>query len=104
MGKKKVISEEELKDLIIPSQGQILGIVEKFLGDDKLYVRCDDGYLRLCRIRGKIKRRIWIKEGDLVLVEPWEFQKETRGTILWRYPDNHVEWLKKNGYIRSLEV
>lgn len=62
-------------------------------------VRCVDGHTRLCRIRGKMKRKVWIKEGDIVLVSPWDFQSESRGDVTWRYTYNQADWLAKNGYI-----
>jgi translation initiation factor 1A len=102
MGKKKVLSEKELKELVLPGEGQLLGIVERMLGFDRVKVQCTDGYNRLCRIRGKLKRRIWIREGDVVLVAPWDFQYATRGDILWRYTEAQVEWLKKNGYLSGI--
>jgi translation initiation factor 1A len=94
-----VISEEEIKTLVLPGPGEVLGIVEKLLGYDRLLVRCVDGHTRLCRIRGKMKRKVWIKEGDVVLVSPWDFQSETRGDVTWRYTYNQVDWLAKNKYI-----
>ncbi|HEX69310.1 MAG TPA: translation initiation factor eIF-1A [Candidatus Bathyarchaeota archaeon] len=99
MGKKKVISEEELKDLVLPAPSDVLGIAVKLLGYDRVLVKCQDGYQRVCRIRGKMKRRVWIREGDVVLVSPWDFQSETRGDIIWRYTKAQVEWLRKNGYL-----
>lgn len=94
-----MISEEEIKTLVLPGPGEVLGIVEKLLGYDRLLVRCVDGHTRLCRIRGKMKRKVWIKEGDVVLVSPWDFQSETRGDVTWRYTYNQVDWLAKNKYI-----
>ncbi|HLB72213.1 MAG TPA: hypothetical protein VJJ51_14315 [Candidatus Methanoperedens sp.] len=38
----------------------MLGIVESLLGANKIRVRCMDGVVRLARIPGKIKKRIWI--------------------------------------------
>ncbi len=102
MGKKKVLSEEEIKELVLPTEGQVLGIVTQLLGYDRVMVKCVDGYERLARIRGKLKRRVWIKEGDVVLVAPWDFAYETRGDILWRYTANQAEWLRKNGYLGDL--
>ncbi len=98
--KRKVLSEEELKELILPGEGQLLGVVVKMLGFDRLIVRCTDGKERLCRISGKLKRRVWIREGDVVLVSPWEFQSESKADIVWRYTASQVDWLKKNGYLK----
>ena len=99
MGKKKVISEEEIKDLVLPAPSDVLGIAVKLLGYDRVLVKCQDGHQRVCRIRGKMKRRVWIREGDVVLVSPWDFQSEIRGDIIWRYTKAQVEWLRKNGYL-----
>lgn len=101
MGKKKVLTEEELKELILPGEGQVLGVVLQMLGYDRLRVKCVDGHERLCRIRGKMKRRVWIKNGDVVLVEPWGFQSEQRGDILWRYTGSQADLLRKKGYFNQ---
>lgn len=98
MGKRKVLSEAELKDLVLPGEGEVLGVVEKLLGSDHIMVRCVDGKVRLGRIRGKLKRKIWIRDGDLVLVAPWPFD-DTKCDVLWRYTVAQVDWLKDNGYL-----
>jgi translation initiation factor 1A len=103
LGKRKVISESEIKPRI-PEDYEVLGIAEKLLGYDRIQVRCFDGHSRLCRIRGKMKRRAWIRVGDVVLVAPWDFQYESRGDITYRYRKNQVDWLKKNGYLTETAV
>ena len=100
MGKKKVKSEEELKHMMLPVANDVIGIAKKMLGFDRLLVSCQDGKERLCRIRGKMKRRMWIRQGDIVLVSPWDFQSDKRGDIIWRYKRNQAEWLRKNGYLK----
>jgi len=101
MGKKKVISERDIKEeMVYPSENDVLGIVEKLLGYDRVLVRCQDGHTRVCRIRGKMKRRTWIREGDVVLVSPWDFQYETRGDIFWRYTQGQVDQLRKEGILK----
>ena len=102
MGKKKIKSEEAIKDMVLPVANDVLGIAVKMLGSDRFLVKCQDGHERICRIRGKMKRRVWIREGDVVLVSPWDFQSDKRGDIIWRYKRNQTEWLKKNGYLTLL--
>ena len=46
-----------------------------------------------------MKRRVWIKVGDIVLMAPWDFQADTRGDILWRYTQNQADWLRNQGRI-----
>ena len=99
MGKKKVLSEEEISDMVLPSANDVLGVAIKLLGFDRVLVKCQDGNERLCRIRGKMKRRVWIREGDVVLVSPWDFQTDKRGDVYWRYTKAQADTLRKNGYL-----
>jgi translation initiation factor 1A len=98
LGRRKVISEDELSNMMLPEGSDVLGIAEKMLGFDRILVKCQDGYTRTCRIRGKMKRRAWIRQGDVVLVSPWDFQFEKRGDIIWRYKKNQIPFLKRKGY------
>jgi len=98
MGKRKVLSEEELKELTLPGEGQLFGRVIKLMGGDNIMVKCSDGKSRLGRIRGKLKRRIWIRENDVVIIAPWDFN-DGRGDILWRYTLAQVDWLKEKDYV-----
>ncbi|MFQ5940207.1 MAG: translation initiation factor eIF-1A [Nitrososphaerales archaeon] len=99
MGKRKVISEETLKELVLPEEGEVLGRVIKLLGSDHILVKCVDGNTRMGRIRGKLKRRVWVRDNDVVLIAPWNFKGNDRGDIAWRYTLAQVEWLKKNDYL-----
>ena len=98
MGKRKVISEEDFGK-VLPVANVVLGIAVQMLGNDRFKVKCQDGKVRLCRVRGKMKRRVWVRIGDVVLVSPWDFQSDTRGDIYWRYRRNEAEWLRKKGYL-----
>ena len=99
MGKKKVLSEGDLREMVMPGEGQMFGVVTQMLGYDRLMVKCPDGHERVCRIRGKMKRRVWIKVNDTVLVAPWDFQTDTRGDILWRYTESQANWLRSQGRV-----
>ena len=99
MGKRKIVSEDDMSNMRLPVASDVLGTAIKFLGFDRVMVKCQDGHERICRIRGKMKRRVWIRLGDVVLVSPWDFQFSTRGDIFWRYKRNQTEWLKNNGYL-----
>jgi translation initiation factor 1A len=99
LGKKKVISEEELSEMILPTENDVLGVAIKLLGFDRVLVKCQDGHERLCRIRGKMKRRVWIRTGDIVLVSPWDFQSDRKGDVIWRYKRSQSEWLRRKGFL-----
>jgi translation initiation factor 1A len=101
MGKKLVRSEEDIKkSMTLPSENDVLGVVTKILGQGRVMVNCQDGWGRLCRIRGKMKRRRWVREGDFVLVSPWEFQSEERGDIFFRYTRNQASWMREKGILQ----
>tara|TARA_B100000749_G_C18410227_1_gene458738 strand:+ start:1133 stop:1393 length:261 start_codon:yes stop_codon:yes gene_type:complete len=82
----------------MPQEGEMLGRVIKLTGGDHILVKCSDGETRLCRIRGKMKRRMWIREADIVLIAPWDF-KDDRADILWRYIKAHAELLETQGHL-----
>ena len=68
MGKKLLKSEKDIrKSMILPKGNDIIGIVTKNLGYPRRRVTYKDEFKRLCRIRGKMKKRNWVREGDAVL-------------------------------------
>jgi translation initiation factor 1A len=99
LGKKKVLSEGMISNMVYPAEGEVLGVVVKLLGFDRILVKCQDGHERLCRIRGKMKRRVWIREGDIVIVSPWDFQSDKRGDVVWRYTHAQAESLRRKGIL-----
>jgi translation initiation factor 1A len=101
LGKRKVISESQIRPRLPDREFEVLGRAEKLLGYDRLMVRCQDGFTRLCRIRGKMKRRAWVRVNDIVIVSPWDFQFEKRGDVVYRYRRNQVDWLRQQGFLRA---
>jgi len=85
----------------MPQQGELLGRVIKLVGGDNIIVKCTDGKVRTCRLRGKIKRSMWIREHDVVLIAPWDFQTE-KADIVWRYISAHAEKLQKDGALEGI--
>ncbi|ABR55369.1 translation initiation factor eIF-1A [Methanococcus vannielii SB] len=81
------------------SDNEILGVIEQMLGASRVRVRCMDGHLRMGRIPGKLKRKIWVREDDVVIVTPWEVQSDEKCDIIWRYTKGQVDWLAKKGYL-----
>ena len=101
LGKQLVKSEGDIrKRMQLPNKFDLLGIVIKNFGQARMNVKCQDGFTRICRVRGKMKKRRWVREGDVVLVSPWEFDHEARGDIVFRYTQNQAYWLRNNGYLK----
>ncbi len=86
------------------SEGQMFAIADKMLGGARVRVVCEDGESRMGRIPGKLKKRMWIREDDLLIVDPWDFQDE-KCDIEYRYTRTQVSYLqKKNDIPNSLDV
>jgi len=85
-------------------EGEMLGIADQLLGASRIKVMCADGKSRTGRIRGKIRKRMWIREGDLVIVRPWEFQDE-KADIRYRYTKTQANYLSRKRMIpKDLDV
>jgi translation initiation factor 1A len=82
-------------------KGEIFGIAEQLLGASKIRVVCADGKTRLGRIPGKLRRRMWIREGDLLIVVPWEFQDE-KANVVWRYTKTQSTYLSRQKRIPKI--
>jgi len=92
--------EEKIEKLRLPKENEVIGIVEKRLGGNKMQVECFDGNTRVCRIPGRFKRSLWIRPGDVVLVEKWEIGGEEKGDIIYKYSPAEVEKLKELGLFK----
>mgnify|MGYP001560675950 FL=1 len=96
-------SEEEQQAVTrarLPKGEEIIGVIEQRLGGNKMFVNCLDGKKRNCRVPGRLKRKLWLRPGDVVIVELWELDKN-KADIIFKYPSNQIEWLKQKGYLKS---
>jgi len=85
-----------------PRNDEVLGVVEQRVGANRMIVKCFDDKERNCRIPGGLRRRLWIRPGDTVIVKPWEFDGDTRGDVLFKYTPAAVEFLKRKGFIKEV--
>ena len=44
------------------------------LGNGRLEAMCFDGVKRLCHIRGKLRKKVWINQSDIVLIGLRDYQ------------------------------
>ncbi len=105
----KVLSHEEQEQLEIrrirlPRDGETIGILDQRLGASRMKVRCMDGKTRICRVPGRLKRRLWVREGDVLLIKPWELGGDNKGDVIFKYRPSQTAWLKRSGHLKSLDV
>ncbi len=84
----------------LPRAGEVLGVIEQRFGGNKMMVNCLDGKTRNCRVPGRLKRKLWLRPKDVVIIELWELDKD-KGDVILKYKPNQVEWLKRKGYLES---
>lgn len=82
---------------------EIFGLVTQLMGANQLLVMCQDGVERKCRIPGKLKKRVWVRVNDVVIVMIWDFQP-SKGDVVWRFLGNQTEWLRKKGMLEGLPI
>ncbi len=92
--------EPTVKRAKLPKQGEVIGIIETRLGGNRMNVACLDGKERNCRVPGRLRRRLWLRPEDVIIVQPWELDN-TKADILFKYPNNQIQWLKNNGYLKT---
>ncbi len=96
-------AELDLKRVKLPQGRETLGICEQRVGGSRMKVRCLDGKNRICRIPGRLKRKLWVREGDVLLIEPWELGGDAKGDVLFKYKPIQVKFLKMKGLLQGLE-
>jgi translation initiation factor 1A len=91
---------QELGRLPMPrrARGEIFGVANQLLGAARIRVMCEDNLSRMGRITGKMKKKMWIREGDLLILRPWGFQ-EGKADILFRYSRTQATYLARRNLL-----
>ena len=108
MGKRAAATTDQEQDysrtrLPRPNDLEQFCVVTKLMGSNQVRVFCEDGKERQLRIPGKMKKRVWLRENDIIIAKMWDFQPE-KGDVVWRYLGNQVAWLKRKGKLEKLPV
>ncbi len=101
--KKQEYIQRQISRIKLPRGDQSFGILEQRLGGSRQRVKCLDGKTRICRIPGRLKRHLWVREGDVVIVQPWELSGDTKGDLVYKYTPTQVTFLRNKGYLKKLE-
>ena len=80
-------NEDEKRELVFKEDGQEYAQVIKMLGNGRLEAWCFDGVKRLCHIRGKLRKKVWINQGDIILLGLRDYQDGKADVILKYNPD-----------------
>ncbi|KAK2712555.1 eukaryotic translation initiation factor 1A, X-chromosomal-like [Artemia franciscana] len=91
-------NETEKRELIFKEDGQEYAQVTKMLGNGRLEAMCFDGQKRLCHIRGKLRKKVWINTGDIILVGLRDYQ-DAKADVIQKYNPDEARNLKTYGEI-----
>ncbi|KAK3311358.1 uncharacterized protein B0T15DRAFT_387796 [Chaetomium strumarium] len=89
-------NDNEKRELTFKEEGQEYAQVVKMLGNGRLEAMCFDGVKRLGLIRGKLRKKIWINNGDIILVSLREYQ-DNKGDVILKYSADEARSLKAYG-------
>jgi len=104
MKRSEPTAEEEIARTRMPAEGELFAVVQEMLSEGRMRVECEDGRVRIGRVIGKLRKRVWIRVGDLVLVKPWVVEGERKCDIIHKYTPTQANWLKKKGLLKNLEI
>jgi len=89
-------NETEKRELVFKEEGQEYAQVIKMLGNGRLDALCFDGVKRLCHIRGKLRKKVWINTGDIILLGLRDYQ-DTKADVILKYTSDEARNLKAYG-------
>ncbi|KAI7818759.1 hypothetical protein BC939DRAFT_401053, partial [Gamsiella multidivaricata] len=89
-------NEGEKRELVFKEDGQEYAQVLKMLGNGRVEAQCFDGEKRLAHIRGKMRKKVWINQGDIILISLRDFQDDKADVIL-KYNTEEARNLKAYG-------
>lgn len=87
---------EEKRELQFKEDGQEYAQVTRMLGNGRLEAMCFDGTKRMCHIRGKLRKKVWVNQGDIILVGLRDYQ-DGKGDVILRYNAEEARNLKAYG-------
>ncbi len=103
LAQQQAQEQEDIRRTPIPKGPQVIGICEQRVGGSRMKIRCMDGKKRICRIPGRLKRKLWVREGDILLIELWELGGDDKGDVIYKYKPIQVDILQKKGLLKQLD-
>jgi translation initiation factor 1A len=103
MGKKKLkqskAGSSERRAGKLPRGDQQYAIIREMSGGSRMVALCEDGNNRMIRIPGKLKRRMWCRVNDIVLIKPWPVQGDRKADLVYRYLPAERNWLYRRNMV-----
>ena len=88
--------------LLLKGEGEEYAHIMSLMGDRRMQAMCCDGKSRVCIVRGKMKKRVWVCVGDVVLISLRSFE-DVKADIIHKYSGDHVRKLRANGLVKQMD-
>ncbi len=77
---------------------QLFALVTEMRATGHAMFRCADRKERLGKVPPRLRSRVRVDEGDVVLAEPWDWEDD-RAEIVWRYTNREAMRLRSDGHV-----
>ena len=99
MKKNSQTSNPPFRKVRLPTKDEQFAVVSEMSGGSRLRAVCEDGKKRMVRIGGRFKRRMWVREKDLILIKPWPIQQDSKADLVYRYLPTERKWILNRNII-----
>ena len=89
----KKSGQNTTKKTRLPTKDEQFAVVIEMSGGSRLRATCEDGKTRMVRIGGKLKKRMWVRDNDLILIKPWPIQGDQKADLVHRYLPTERNWV-----------
>jgi len=83
----------------LPTKDDQFAGIREFSGGARFTALCEDGKNRMVRIPGKLKKRMWCRVNDLILIKPWPIQGDSKSDLVYRYLPAERNWLYRRDIV-----
>lgn len=94
--RSKTQRDDGKRSLLFKEHGQEYAQIIKMLGNGRLNAHCYDGKVRMCIIRGAMRKREWMGVGDIILLGLRDFQ-DNKADVIWKFTSDEARQLKMFG-------
>ena len=81
---------------------ELMAVVVEMSGGSRLKAMCADGKRRMVRIRGRLKKKMWVRPYDYIIIKKWTVQADQKADLIYRYTKSELNFLQRKGLIPEI--
>lgn len=100
-GRHAARPQRKARELLYAEDGTMYAVVKATLGAGRVQVEDSAGDLRVCKVRGSMHKREFVRVNDLVLISLREFETaQKKGDVVWKYTEDEARQLRRYGELQ----